>query len=212
MAKSESEARQALPVKRNAASNSNGRKGHEPIQLGAPTRNEEGKIVLKAKQTREQMEDEIINNVQGITGTKDFLAGDRILHQVGNALIYPRAEEKNVILRAASAIAEHAPQNGTQAMLATQMIATHDAVCTFMMRATLKDQTPYGIDSNTDRAARLMRVFMDQVELMQKLKGHTSQQRVTVEHVHVHDGGQAIVGAVAGSRAGRGRGKNHDEQ
>lgn len=35
----------------------------------------------------------------------------------------------------------------------------------------------------------------------------TTQQRVTVEHVHVHEGGQAIVGAVAGSAAGRGRGR-----
>ena len=41
-----------------------------------------------------------------------------------------------------------------------------------------------------------MRIFNEQLEAMQKLKGKASQQKVTVEHVHVHEGGQAIVGAV----------------
>jgi len=39
-----------------------------------------------------------------------------------------------------------------------------------------------------------MRIFNEQLEAMQKLKGRASQQ--AVEHVHVHEGGQAIVGAV----------------
>jgi hypothetical protein len=36
---------------------------------------------------------------------------------------------------------------------------------------------------------------------MAKLKGKTGQQKVTVEHVHVHQGGQAIVGAVTTARS-----------
>lgn len=40
-----------------------------------------------------------------------------------------------------------------------------------------------------------------QVEALQRYRGK-GQQRVTVEHVHVHQGGQAIVGAVtAGGEA-----------
>ena len=38
---------------------------------------------------------------------------------------------------------------------------------------------------------------MEQVETMAKLKGKTGRQKVTVEQVHVHEGGQAIVGAVS---------------
>jgi hypothetical protein len=41
------------------------------------------------------------------------------------------------------------------------------------------------------------------IEAMEKLKGKTGQQKVTVEHVHVYQGGQAIVGAVSPNR-GRG--------
>jgi hypothetical protein len=42
-----------------------------------------------------------------------------------------------------------------------------------------------------------MRLFNEQLEAMAKLKGKAGQQKVTVEHVHVHKGGQAIVGAIS---------------
>jgi hypothetical protein len=41
-----------------------------------------------------------------------------------------------------------------------------------------------------------MRLHLEQIEAMQKLKGKAGQQK-TVEHVHVHEGGQAIVGPVS---------------
>jgi GTPase len=51
-----------------------------------------------------------------------------------------------------------------------------------------------------------MRLFTEQLEAMSKLKGKVGQQKVTVEHVHVHDGGQAIVGAVSTGKPDRGEG------
>jgi hypothetical protein len=51
-------------------------------------------------------------------------------------------------------------------------------------------------------ATRLMRLHLDQIEAMQKLRGKAGQQKVTVEHVHVYQGGQAIVGAVAPTAPG----------
>jgi hypothetical protein len=51
-----------------------------------------------------------------------------------------------------------------------------------------------------------MRLWPEQLEVMQKLKGKSGQQSVTVKHVHVHDGGQAIVGTVTARGTGRGVG------
>jgi hypothetical protein len=48
-----------------------------------------------------------------------------------------------------------------------------------------------------------MRLFVEQVEPMTKLKGKGGQ-RVIVEHVTVAAGGQAIVGAVMPGAGGRG--------
>ena len=75
-----------------------------------------------------------------------------------------------------------------------------------LRRATVEGQTFEGTDANVLRATRLMRLFNEQVELMARLKGKTSQQKVTVEHVHVHQGGQAFVGAVNTTKPDRGEG------
>jgi hypothetical protein len=44
---------------------------------------------------------------------------------------------------------------------------------------------------------KLLRTYTAQLEALQRYRGK-GQQKVTVEHVHVHSGGQAIVGAVTG--------------
>ncbi len=44
-------------------------------------------------------------------------------------------------------------------------------------------------------AARLMRAFAMQVEVLRRLR-HGGQQFVRVEHVHVNEGGQAVIGNV----------------
>lgn len=100
-----------------------------------------------------------------------------------------------------------APQNLTEAMLASQMIATHEAATMFLWRATLNDQGTESIDSNVLRATRLMRLFTEQLDAMAKLKGNAGHQKVTVEHVHVHKGGQAIVGAVSTTKGEGGGGR-----
>jgi hypothetical protein len=61
------------------------------------------------------------------------------------------------------------------------------------------------VDTNITRAVRLMRLYTEQLGAMAKLKGTAGQQKMTVEHVHVHAGGQAIVGPVA-------RGKGTQEE
>ena len=44
-------------------------------------------------------------------------------------------------------------------------------------------------------AARLMRTFATQLEVLRRLRSG-GQQFVRVEHVHVNDGGQAVIGNV----------------
>jgi hypothetical protein len=56
-------------------------------------------------------------------------------------------------------------------------------------------------------ATKLQRTFVAQVEALSKLR-RGGEQKVTVEHVHVHAGGQAIVGAVT-STPGPGGGGEH---
>jgi hypothetical protein len=50
-------------------------------------------------------------------------------------------------------------------------------------------------------AARLLRAYSVQVETLRRLR-HGGDQYVRVEHVHVNDGGQAIVGNVKSAGSG----------
>jgi len=94
------------------------------------------------------------------------------------------------------------PQTTLEGLLCAQMIGTHNLAMEFMRRSLHPQQTVETFTAQTDRAVRLMRMFVEQADALQKLRGKAGQQTVTVEHVHVHQGGQAIVGAVGTGPAG----------
>jgi hypothetical protein len=87
--------------------------------------------------------------------------------------------------------------------LAVQMVSVHNLAMTFVARAAVREQTAEGIELFTNLATRLLRTFTAQVET---LKTHRSkgEPKVAVEGVHVHSGGQAIVGAVSHTAASDG--------
>lgn len=80
-------------------------------------------------------------------------------------------------------------------MLATQMAAIHDIQQREFLFAMQKSILPEKRQQHINAVTKLSNVFIQQISLMQKLQGK-GQQKVTVEHVHVHEGGQAIVGNV----------------
>ena len=100
-----------------------------------------------------------------------------------------------------------APRDEIESMLASQIIATHFAVMRFL-RTLKNSETILQQDSNGNIATKLMRTYIAQIEALQRYRGK-GEQKVTVEHVHVHAGGQAIVGNV--SRPERGRGGKKKE-
>jgi hypothetical protein len=180
--------------------------GNEPAATKANSH-----TVAVDKEAREQQLHELILSACKVTGTRRRELADRVLIQVADALVRPKSTDaEDDLIIAISAIAEMEPRNLTEAMLATQMIAANDAALMFLSRATNENQHPEAIDTNVLRATRLMRLFGEQLQAMQKLKGKSGQQRVRVEHVHVHDGGQAIVGPVTARGTCRGVGDDTD--
>lgn len=92
------------------------------------------------------------------------------------------------------------PRDEIEGMLAAQMIGTHNAAMECFRRAILPDQTFEGRRENLNQATKLVRSYASLVECLNRHRGK-GQQHVTVEHVHVNQGGQAIVGAVNSRRA-----------
>lgn len=86
------------------------------------------------------------------------------------------------------------PRDPTEACLAAQMVATHNALMTFARRLSKVSTIPQQ-DSAINAFNKLTRSYCAQMEALKKYRS-TGEQKVTVTHVSVSDGGQAIVGNV----------------
>jgi hypothetical protein len=87
------------------------------------------------------------------------------------------------------------PMDEIEGMIAAQLIACHNASMECYRRAMIREQTFEGWRENLNQANKLSRTYATLVESLNRHRGK-GQQKVTVEHVHVHSGGQAVVGSV----------------
>ncbi|TXN07000.1 hypothetical protein FV222_03590 [Methylobacterium sp. WL103] len=86
------------------------------------------------------------------------------------------------------------PENETEAMLAVQMYGTHETAMQLLVKAK-SAQNPHVVQEAGNLAIKLMRTYTAQIEALSKLR-RGGEQKVRVEHVHVYEGGQAVVGDV----------------
>ncbi|GLR95786.1 hypothetical protein GCM10007858_34230 [Bradyrhizobium liaoningense] len=96
-----------------------------------------------------------------------------------------------------SLLAGISPNDEFEGMLAAQLLASHNAAMECYRRAMIAEQTLEGRKENLGQANKLSRTHATLLEALNRHRGK-GQQKVTVEHVHVHNGGQAIVSNVEG--------------
>jgi hypothetical protein len=93
-----------------------------------------------------------------------------------------------------NAISDIAPRDGPERLLAVQMVATHTALVRsagFLARAGTVDQ----VKAHYSGFNKLARTYTAQMEALRKHR-NGGKQTVTVQHVNVENGGQAVVGNV----------------
>jgi hypothetical protein len=86
------------------------------------------------------------------------------------------------------------PRNEIEAMIVSQMAVTHALTMRWLGNLHRSNNIQQQ-DSNALTVARLTKAFASQIDSLAKLR-RGGEQRVVVAHVHIHAGGQAIVGAV----------------
>lgn len=101
------------------------------------------------------------------------------------------------------------PKDELEGMMAAQLIAAHNAAMECYRRAMIGEQTFEGRRESLNQANKLSRTFATLLDALNSHRGK-GQQKVTVEHVHVHVGGQAVVGLV--EAPGGGDGAKSEEQ
>lgn len=87
------------------------------------------------------------------------------------------------------------PRDEHEGMLIGQLIAIHNAAMECHRRAMIGEQPFEARRENLNQANKLSRTYAALTEALDRHRGK-GQQHVKVEHVHVHQGGRAIVGAV----------------
>jgi hypothetical protein len=95
-----------------------------------------------------------------------------------------------------------AAQNEAEAMLAVQMAGTHSVAMEMLRKAKFATSTP-ALQEYGNLATKLLRTYTAQMECLAKVR-RRGEQKVTVEHVHVYPGGQAVVGNITQTGTGRG--------
>lgn len=139
-----------------------------------------------------------------LAGSPDIAWAHTILNQAVGALWTKHSNTEQVTEQVDALVAGMlgiGPTDPIEGMLAAQMLASHHAAMECHRRAMLPDQTFEGRQAALGHAAKASRTFAALVEALNRHRGK-GQQKVTVEHVHVHSGGQAIVGPVT-STGGR---------
>ena len=125
-------------------------------------------------------------------GTVDVNFLNPLLTQLANAT-GKEMQEANLNF-ALSVIADIKPKDQLEAMLAAQMACVHIASMTFARRLA-HTETIAQQDSAEKAYNKLLRTFTTQMEALRKYRTG-GEQKVTVHHVQVNEGGQAIVGNV----------------
>jgi hypothetical protein len=90
------------------------------------------------------------------------------------------------------------PRDQVEAMLAAQMAAVHAATMKLFPQLTMADFIQQR-DSAERTLNKLMRTFVTQMEALKRYRTG-GEQKVTVQHVTVGEGGQAIVGNITQER------------
>lgn len=128
-------------------------------------------------------------------GAQETTSATWLFNTLMNALVASKGKiEEGTANQALAMLSVLNPQDEIESMLVAQIIATHSLISD-RTRCVRHAETIVQLEANGTLLTKLQRTFLQQLEALQRYRGK-GQQVVRVERVHVHDGGQAIVGSV----------------
>lgn len=137
------------------------------------------------------------SSVMKSTGCADRDVGLHFLSKVANALISAKANNKEIaqILNTiAQTLQTLAPQDLFEAQLIGQLIILHEQSMDWLGRANRSERVDFA-NVYLNGASKLLTRHHETLDTLLKYR-RKGIQRVHVEHVHVHEGGQAVVGNI----------------
>jgi hypothetical protein len=185
--------------------------------MGIPTR---GQVAMTARKPAAAKPTTVVANhpddqegrLKNIGGSQSDSWNNTLANQTLQALWTKNSdnEERDRQMTATvAALASIRPRDELEGMIAAQLIAAHNAGMECYRRAMIGEQSFEGRRENLAQANKLSRTYAVLLDALNRHRGK-GQQRVIVEHVHVHAGGQAVVGTVE-TPGGGDRAKSEDQ-
>ena len=162
---------------------------------------------LEVKDLKEEELAKTIKELDDLVGTvvaqksgsssKEF--GMMIFNQLSSTC-YPKMEITELFSSILENMKNIKPKDHIEGMLAAQMITTHNMIMQCFRRTVgMFDDGQFDVlkigNDTLNLANKLMRTYTMQMEALNRYRGK-GQQKMTVEHVHINSGGQAIIGNV----------------
>ena len=127
-------------------------------------------------------------------GTTDFDFLHGLIRQIANAAAPDGRHGEDRLNFLLSLVKGARPMDQLEAMLAAQMAAVHMSIMALGRRLAEVDSAPER-DSIASAFNKCARTFASQLEALKRHRG--GEQKITMQHVSVKEGGQAIVGDVS---------------
>jgi hypothetical protein len=136
--------------------------------------------------------------LRSISGSDNDDFSNMLVNQVAKALWRGHCDSDEQTRQVGATVAVMIgmkPRDALEGMLIAQLIAAYNAAMECHRRAMIADQSFEDRRENLTQVSKLSRTYAALTEALDRHRGK-GQQRITVEHVNVHGGGQAIVGDV----------------
>jgi hypothetical protein len=147
----------------------------------------------------------VVDDSNDRNGRLKFIGGSQsdnwnsvLANQAAQTLWIAHSDEKErdrQLSATVAALAGFAPKDELERMVAAQLIGAHNAAMECYRRAMIPEQSFEGQRENLNQANKLSRTYSVLLDALNRYRGK-GQQKVPVEHVHVHASGQAVVGIV----------------
>ena len=131
-----------------------------------------------------------------VFGTRDCQLAHTLLSQAISAIAGSAAPDADLANAVVAMVTDLKPKDSYEALLGVQTVVGHFRAMHLMAKSRGKESFGVGEDA-LKQAMQLMRLATKQIEALSRYRNR-GQQHMVVEHVHVHEGGQAIVGPVGG--------------
>lgn len=129
-----------------------------------------------------------------VTGTANHAYHIMHINQLINAFHQvPGTTSADILNATTAALLSMDPKDAIEGQLCSRLLVLHNHLMHYMMRAANPEQPSAFIEMNINCATKLGRLYNETLDALNKHR-RKGEQKFTVQHVNVANGGQAIVG------------------